>query len=300
MIRSRRLATSVKQNVVGSNLFPAIVSEVYNNKVSIMLVGNGQLMTNLSVVGGPVAKGDSVSVDFTTNPPTVLAKGPQSSGLSSIVARSFSLKDGSTSQSIAYLRICLWHNGSIAYTYPTDGDGLADANTAAVSGDIIWIPDFSDQFGPLTLKDGVILTGISPSATELWGALTLGNGCTIQNIKLVNTANDASEIFGLVAQGVGDPSKVLDCEIHCYQEGTGRTNGIKILSDTDKLIVARSLIIADTYGTTSYAFTSLGGICDVIHSRLYGKTDIADADTVNVYGNVEVESEIVDYVGALS
>src|SRR5512138_335591 len=70
---SQSLRTSVRQG----NLIPAVVLDTHGDRATVRLSNSahGAIFQALEVTGGPVAKGQRIKVDFTTNPPTIVAPG---------------------------------------------------------------------------------------------------------------------------------------------------------------------------------------------------------------------------------
>ena len=71
------LGRQIRQTSKRGRLFPATVIENLGNRASVRLAGNGAIVHNLNVVGGPVVAGSRVNVDYSTEPPTILAVGPE-------------------------------------------------------------------------------------------------------------------------------------------------------------------------------------------------------------------------------
>jgi len=71
------LGRQIRQTSKRGRLFSATVIESLGNRASVRLAGNGAMVHNLNVVGGPVVAGSRVNVDYSTEPPTILAVGPE-------------------------------------------------------------------------------------------------------------------------------------------------------------------------------------------------------------------------------
>lgn len=70
----RRLDRTIRKSVRQGNLFPATVLDVHGDgRATVRLSGNGTRLRNLQIVGGLVAVGDSVMVDFGSYSPVIEA-----------------------------------------------------------------------------------------------------------------------------------------------------------------------------------------------------------------------------------
>lgn len=70
-----RLAKDIRSNIKSGASLPAVVVDVFFGKASVRVLRNGQILRHLDVVGGPVSKGQQVSIDHTTSKPTVVVTG---------------------------------------------------------------------------------------------------------------------------------------------------------------------------------------------------------------------------------
>lgn len=68
-----RLSQTTRNAVKQGAKFPGVITDVLGNRASVKLSTNGALYQGLDVVGGPVYAGQSVIVDFTGMPPTIIA-----------------------------------------------------------------------------------------------------------------------------------------------------------------------------------------------------------------------------------
>jgi len=68
-----RIQKSTRETVKRGAQFPAVVTEAMGPRASARLSGNGAIIHNLVIVGGPVEIGEKVMVDYTTPEPTIVA-----------------------------------------------------------------------------------------------------------------------------------------------------------------------------------------------------------------------------------
>lgn len=102
--------------------------------------------------------------------------------------------------------------------------GFSSALSAAGSGDVIVVPPCSIS-GDHTITDGVAVMGLSRWATVFTGQITGGDGASIENLSITRTANDSSNLIGVVGQSSGT-FYVHDCHISIEQSGSGDARGI--------------------------------------------------------------------------
>lgn len=264
------LLRTIKTGVRTGASIRGTVVDVFFGRVSVRLVDNGQILRNLDVVGGPVDIGASVMVDFTTPKPTVVATGQTGITLSDVqdlLDSSDMLGSGGTSQ----ITIVLFSGGAVASMYPPSSDGLTTALSEANSGDVILLPDI-DVEADYTIPAGVDLTGISTRNSIIRGEITLGNGCLLEGLTIRHCEESESSIAAVVAPS--GTARIRDCEIHCYQCGSGTAIGVSVPASNTIMLVEHSKVIANSQSGLAYAFYSAGGTCQVTHCELYGKTDI--------------------------
>jgi hypothetical protein len=244
--------------------------DLFYGKASVRLVRNGQIMRNLPVVGGPVVVGQTVSVDFTTTMPTVVATGTEGLSLDDVrdlLASSDALGEAALTQ----ITITLFSGGSVKAMYTPSADGLETAIQEANSGDVIFLPDI-DIEGDFALQDGVNLSGVSSRESIIRGTLTMADDCLISNLHVRKCADSASDIVAVV--GSPETGIIRNCEIHCYQCGDGDAIAISVLSTAVTLSVEQSTVKANSADGAGYAFSNAGGVCYVTGCILYAKTEL--------------------------
>lgn len=68
-----RVDKNIRKAVKTATQYPATIVDTHGGTASARLSGNGAIVHNLQIIGGPVDIGDKVSVDYTTPEPTVVA-----------------------------------------------------------------------------------------------------------------------------------------------------------------------------------------------------------------------------------
>lgn len=265
-----KLLRDIKEGVKSGASIRATVVDIFFGRASVRLVDNGQVLRNLDVIGGPVAVGATVMVDFTTPKPTVVATGQSGLSLSDVrdlLNSADALGSGGTTQ----ITITLFSGGAVTAMYPPSSDGLTTALSEANSGDVILLPDIDVEVD-ITVPAGVDLTGISTRNSIIRGEVTLENGCLLEGLTIRHCEDSESNIVAVVAPS--GTARIRNCEIHCYQCGSGSAVGVSIPATNDLMLVEHSKVVANSQSGSAYAFSSAGGTCQVTHCELYGKTDI--------------------------
>lgn len=109
--------------------------------------------------------------------------------------------------------------------YSYSASGLAGANMAAASGDVIFIPP-GTLTGNYTVKAGVAWVGLSRAKTILTGCITGAADSCIERLSIVRTANDAADLIGVEGQASGT-FYVKDCDVTVTQSGAGLACGLR-------------------------------------------------------------------------
>lgn len=215
-----KLGRDIRSNVKSGASIPAIVIDVFYGKVTVKLAGNGAIMRNLSVVGGPVEAGTLVQVDFTTYEPTVVALGQEQIELSDISDYIDSLITPGQGSSFTW-RVLHFSQGVLMETYTPDATGLADALSDASDG-IVMIPAV-DISGSFTLSSGVTLVGIDSERSRILGDL-LAYG-SIANMGIINSASSSSELYAINAQPSTYDESYRNVYAKCTNTGSGDAIG---------------------------------------------------------------------------
>jgi hypothetical protein len=177
---------------------------------------------------------------------------------------------------ITTIMITLFSGGESISMHEPTAAGLNEAIAAAGTGDVIFMPDV-DIVGDFSIPAGINLVGVSSRESIIEGQVTIEPGCLLENLKIINQANDATEIIAVIATETSDStelSRIKGCEIYAYQCGTGNTTAVYLDSSGVDLLVENSTIVADSNGGYGYTFSSNGGNCNVYHSQYYGKTEV--------------------------
>ena len=280
------------------SLVNATVVNVFFDQVAIQLSGGGAILHGLRLIGGPVKAGDSVQVDFTTNPPLVIAKGNAYLSADDLEAALKKLNAGLTGGKTRF-DIMLFSGGGVSEIYSPTIEGLVAAVAAAGSGDLVVLPDI-DITTDLTLSQGVALSGLSSRQSIIRGTITLSQDCTLENLCVINAQEADTEVNAVIAQGVGFPSWIKGCEIHAYNCGSGLANAIKIQSDTELLQVTDSVVVGDSkLNANAHAFSGEAGVsgeagtCKIFNCRLYSKSATHyDGNAFYEYSNIGTVTEL--------
>jgi hypothetical protein len=275
---SKPLTRDIKSNIKSGASVPATVVDVAFNKASVRLSGNGALMRKLEIVGGPISVGEKVKVDFTTPEPTIIAIGKQgltAQDLEDWLKRRGDLQIGGTG--LTQITICLYSEGALKSMYASTIEGLGTAIQDSAEGDIIWLPEV-DLTGDVTLVPGTGLAGISKTQTILRGTVYAEPGCSLENMSVIKQENSSSTISAVQAQttgSAGEKIKIINCDIRCYQCGSGTTQGVYIADTDTEVEVEHSKVIADSVSGLGYAFSKPAvANMQVTHTEYYAKTEV--------------------------
>lgn len=162
--------------------------------------------------------------------------------------------------------------------YPATSAGLDDASGDASADDVIWIPTKTiDDNHTLTAE--VHYVGLSRWATKLTGQITLANGTTLETMSIIRTANDASDLKGVVSPPSGTPSaKLRDCTITCTQSGAGGAYAVNFEGNTD-VEVWNCYLDGSSTGGNGYACNMQSGTGN---AYIYGGRCVGSTDAFNV------------------
>ena len=290
--KGRTLSNKVRDNVRQGRLIPAIVIDVFFDKATVKLSGNGSILHGLPVIGGPISAGQPVNIDFTTRQPTVVAQGIQGITKEDLEKALEALGADSLSSEFQ-LNIVLFSGGGITGVYTSTDDGLVSAIGDAVEGDVIWLSDV-DISVSLEIPEGLTLVGVSNRQSILRGTITINPNVCLENLAIINASYTTNEVNAVIVQGSGDGSWIKGCEIHAYNCGEGLANAIKIGSSVILLQVTDSVVVGDSKdGANAHAFTGSGGTCKIMDCRLYSKSaDHYNGTTFYEYSRVGHVSEI--------
>lgn len=183
---------------------------------------------------------------------------------------------GGSGSGLTEIKITLFSGGVSIAMYDPTAVGLEEAITAAVAGDVIFMPDV-DIAGNFSIPTGINLVGVSSRESIIEGQVTIEPACLLENLKVINQANSTDGVYAVIATESIDSSelsRIKGCEIYAYQCGSGSTVAIYISGSDVDLLVENSTIVADSNGGVGYTFSSNGGNCNVYHSQYYAKTEV--------------------------
>ena len=289
------VSAKVRASVHRAKLFPATVIESYFDRVTVQLVGNGQLMRNLPITGGPVEVGQQVSVDFSVTPPQVNAKGNAYLTADDLEAALKRLGDSSV-RSESVISIVLFSGGSAVRMYDPSSEGLGAAIEEAADGDVVWLPDTVIS-GEFEIGDGVTLSGISSRESMIVGKITLGEGSVLENLKVVGTASFVdTEVLTITA--IEEQAVIRNCEIHAYQCTTMDATAI-IMEAGALLDLSHSMVVGFAMAGLGYAITfAAGSVVNATHCRFWATTDwFTGTGSIDEYSNTEGFEESLIYCG---
>ena len=208
---SSRISKDIRVNVKAGTRIPAVVVDTFGGRASARMLGNGALMRNLHVTGGPVIKGDNVYIDFTTATPHIVAISTVGAAVS--LARGGSGGGGGggaptegpgidiigTQVGLGGDSILLYHSAlTPVVEFAATEAGLIAALAAAVTGDIVILPARTIVISGSTspsysvgdqLDTGTVAANSSAGATI--PGLTPGNWYAVRN------AGGPCEVIGL-------------------------------------------------------------------------------------------------------
>ena len=187
---TRNLRTVSK---AGNNL-PGVIIDVHGDRASVRLSSNGSIMRYLMVIGGPVVIDDPVEVDFSRNPPAILATGATWLTENQMLAAIARARKDKTGQSNLFAWQIMHFQGGLVGVYDTNGAGLEDAISVAVDGDVIMIPatELSSTF---TIPAGVSIVGINSMNSVILGTVTMTDGSELRDLCVRKQADSESEII---------------------------------------------------------------------------------------------------------
>ena len=292
MAKRRTLKDQVGDSLRQGRKMSALVIDVFYEKATVRLGGTGQVLHNLTIIGGPIEAGDTVLVDFTGIEPTVVAQGVQGLTSSDLDSALKKIAEETLSQP-TQIKVTLFTGGASIATFEPSPEGLQSALTSANIGDVIWLPDV-DITSDITIPSGVSLVGISSRQSIIRGTVTLNPDCSLESLAVISAVRTVNEVNAVIAQGAGNPSWIKNCEIHAYNCGSGEANAISILAATERLQITNSVIVADAAeSSTAHAFTGAGGECHISDSRVYSKSaEHFYGTTFYVHANIAHVSEI--------
>jgi len=176
------ISKDIRANVRSNASIPGVIIDIFYGKASVRLTNNGAIYRNLDVVGGPVAIGQNVRVDFTTAKPTVVATGAAGFDLDALKRLLAGLETGQGNET--QITITLFSGGAVKAMYPPNETGFGQALTDANSGDVVFLPDV-DLTGDFIMPNGICVSGINKGQTIVRGHVDVGESGVLLNISSI-------------------------------------------------------------------------------------------------------------------
>lgn len=162
--------------------------------------------------------------------------------------------------------------------YPGTAAGMTTAIAAAETGDVYWMPNRTIA-GDYTLPADTQWIGIHKYGAILTGEITLSANNSIINLSVVRTANDGTDLKGVIAPTSGTGS-VKNCLVSVAQSGVGDAYTISVEGDGD-IATMESYLLATSTGGVGYAVYHAGGAI-AGNSYQYGGRGHGSTDYTNV------------------
>lgn len=250
MLGQRRLSRQIRRGARAGTHMPAVVVDVFFNRVSARLSSNGAIVRNLPVVGGPVDVGDTVFVDYTTPEPTAVAIGKEWLTQDDLDRALSRLSDtGATGKLL--LAVDLFQGGSLYKTYIPDTQGFGQALSDAASGDTVHYNNCKVT-GDFTVPGDVHLVGLDPVNSIIYGKLTLEEDASVSNIRIQNTGSSGSEMIGIEGPSSGF-ALVEDSHIFVINCGSADAIGISCDNPAANMIVRDCIVHVEAEVGDAYA-----------------------------------------------
>lgn len=221
------LQKSIRNLTRRENIIPAIVLDVVGSRASVRLIkAGGARLKNLRVVGGPIALGQAVSVNYSTSVPYIDAHGQAEDTTGEIqeaLGRLGQVSSGGSSSVTGWM-INRFTEGALAGVFEPSSDGLTAAFDAALSGDIILYPNAGVE-ADVTIPEGVTFCGINSKNCIVYGTVTLTADSELRDMAVIAAVNNVSEIRGVVGPSSGE-CFINDCNVFAFNCGSGDAIGV--------------------------------------------------------------------------
>lgn len=260
-----KLSRRARLNSKRSNKVPAIIINIAGKRGTVRLSGNGAMLHNLTIVGGPVEVGDTVEVDFSSTTPVIQAYGNIESILASLDI------PAQTGGGLGFSwEILAFNEGTCLGSFGTDSAALDAALAAAGTGGVVLVPavTIADDH---TIPDGVSLVGLSRKNTVLQGIITAEGDGGLENLTIDITNGDAIATTGLEGDGAGYFT-IQNCDIFAESTGTGFACGVHDGGLTIK--VFNSHLSGISASGQGFAAWSSSGEIYFYGGKCYGSTDV--------------------------
>ena len=217
----------------------ATVMEYFGGLVTVK-VGQGNVMRNLKLIGGPVKKGDMVVVDFSSQTPIVFAETKLPEAKAVVPASNTRYADQKFHPPIVPANtesILLFSPAVDVMVFPATSAGLIAALAASHSGDGVSIPLCTITGGPWTIPDGVEVfgSGYNSFLNGTVGAVAGGNSY-LSNLRVSNLLQSGSSDVLYETSGVCDASNNGVCNLELppgfYQQINPRGINVTFMYET--------------------------------------------------------------------
>lgn len=264
-----RINKNIRNAVKRGTQYPAVVIDVHGSRASARLSTSGAIVHNLAVIGGPVAVGELVSVDYTTQEPTIVAIAREWLTESDLNAALKKLGNDSFLNRFSW-KILNFAQGELINVYDPSDDGFDEAIAGTPSGGHVLLPSIELE-DDHSVSGGVRIVGMSRSATIINGQLSLGGDGGVENLKIYNAASSSSPLFGIKGAGLGT-AIIQNCDISAINSGSGSAYALNDNGVT--MYVYNSKIYGSASSGSGYAAFSSGGNIYLYGGSAYGSDDL--------------------------
>lgn len=217
------LSKQLRANSKAGALIPAIVIDVFYGRASVKLSGNGALIRNLAVVGGPVLAGQAVQVDFTTPEPTVVALGQESLSMDDIVALLKGLAVPGQTDLFSW-QILTFSQGVLTGIYTADPIGLANACSDATDG-VIFLPP-CEIAGDFVLAGNATMVGMDRDKCIISGTIMAYGG--LCSLSVINSENSEEDVYALRTNPNIVEVSYRDILVYATNSGGGQAHAVRL------------------------------------------------------------------------
>lgn len=261
-----RINKNIRNAVKRGTQYPAVVIDVHGSRASAKLSVTGATVHNLAVIGGPVAIGELVSVDYTTQEPTIVAIAKEWLTEDDLNAALKKLGNDSFLNRFSW-KILNFAQGELINVYDPSDDGFDEAIAGTPAGGQVLLPPITLS-ADHTFTSGISVVGMSRRNTIIGGKLVVGGDGSLENLRVVVTdSGSLAGVEGLVA----GTFIIENCDILATNSGSGFTCA---LHDNGTTFYVYSTYLYATSGGVAYAAWSSSGQIYIYSGKCYGKTDV--------------------------
>lgn len=170
-------------------------------------------------------------------------------------------------------------NSDPAEFYDKDEAGLLAALASATDESVIRLPSgIITLTAPLTIPDDITLYGQSPYDCVLSGDyVVLGDESLVASLSIVNTANDANPLYGVINANYENPASLYNVVVDVQQSGSGNAYAVSASAAVSEgygdIYVHYSYLYGSSTSGSGYAGRSTAGRLYIWHSRTIGSED---------------------------